>query len=212
MESLSMLHKIAHALPFATLVVNLSGKIAWWNTAAEQIFGWKSSEVLDRPIPIIPSDRQDEFGAFQEIVTHGRTLCIKSVRQRKDGAMVKVNVIMLPLRDEAGAIEGSLILYEPIPNPVCQIARKAKQSREEFFPSGGYGRGGPTSTPFSDLTPRQREITILVGRGQSNRDVAKCLSVGEQVVKNYLRSIYRELHVASRTELVAWLNKQRANE
>ena len=207
--NLELMRGIIEALPFATLVVNPAGHVEWWNKTSEQIFGWKSSEVMGRPNPIVPRDRQDEFHAYQELVLNGRTLRVKSVRQRKDGALIDVNATMVPLRNDSGSIEHILVLYEPASEPVFLTARKAELAAGDVHPSGDDPIDGPLPTALDRFTPRQREIILLVARGYSNREIAQSISMGEQQIKNYLRGIYRETRLANRTELVVWLNEQR---
>ena len=209
MKNLELMRGIIDALPFATVVVDSAGNVEWWNKTSEQIFGWKSSEVMGRPNPIVPRDRQDEVRAFQELVLSGRTLRAKSLRQKKDGALIEVNATMVPLRNRSGAIRHILILHELASEPVFLITRKVELSAREARVSGDNRISEPSSAPLNRFTPRQREIVLLVARGHSNREIAKSLSLGEQQIKNYLRGVYRETRVANRTELVAWLNEQR---
>jgi len=208
MLNLELMHGIIDALPFATVVVNSGGNVEWWNKTSEQVFGWKSSEVMGRPNPIVPRDRQDEVRAFEERVLSGQTLRAKSLRQRKDGALIEVKATMVPLRNGSGAIKHILILHEPASEPVSLITRKAELPAGEVHPAGDNRISEPSSAPLNRFTPRQREIILLVARGHSNREIAKSLSLGEQQIKNYLRGIYRETRVANRTELVAWLSRQ----
>jgi PAS domain S-box-containing protein len=208
MANLELMRGIIDALPFATVVVNTAGNVEWWNKTSEQIFGWKSSEVMGRPNPIVPRDRQDEFRAFEELVLSGQTLRAKSLRQRKDGVLIEVRATMVPLPDGSGAVKHVLILHEPAGEPVFLITRKADLSAWEVHPAGDKPISEPSSAPLNRFTPRQREIILLVARGHSNREIAQSLSVGEQQIKNYLRGIYRETRVANRTELVAWLSNQ----
>ncbi len=208
MVNLELMRGIIDALPFATVVVNSAGNVEWWNKTSEQIFGWKSAEVMGRPNPIVPRDRQDEVRAFEELVLNGRTLRAKSLRQRKDGALIEVKATMVPLRNGSGAIKHILMLHEPAGEPVFLRTRKADLSAWEVHPSGDNRIGEPSSAPLNRFTPRQREIILLVARGCRNREIAKSLSLGEQQIKNYLRGIYRETRVANRTELVAWLSRQ----
>jgi len=209
MVNLELMQGIIDALPFATVVVSAAGNVEWWNKTSEQIFGWKSFEVMGRPNPIVPRDRQDEFRAFQELVVSGRTLRAKSLRQRKDGALIEVKATMVPLRNGSGAIKRILILHEPASEPVFLTTRKAERSAWEVYPSDDNRISPPSSAPLSRFTPRQREIILLVARGHSNREIAKSLVLGEQQIKNYLRGVYRETRLANRTELVVWLNEQR---
>lgn len=51
------------------------------------------------------------------------------------------------------------------------------------------------------LTPKELQIVALVAEGAKNREIAKQLGTKEQVVKNYLRSIYDKTGVSDRLEL-----------
>jgi PAS domain S-box-containing protein len=131
--NLELMRGIIDALPFATLVVNPAGNVEWWNRTSEQIFGWKSSEVMGRPSPIVPCDRQDESRAYQELVLNGRTLRAKSVRQRKDGALIDVKATMVPLRNGSGTIKHILVLHEPAGEPISLTARNAEPKAGMFI-------------------------------------------------------------------------------
>ncbi len=52
-----------------------------------------------------------------------------------------------------------------------------------------------------DLTTRQVEIARLVAQRFSNREIAECLGIAEQTVKDHLRGIFARLGVRSRGEL-----------
>jgi PAS domain S-box-containing protein len=207
-KDFELLREIVDSLPFAALVITSSGSVAWWNKASEQLFGWKSAEVLGGPNPIVPADRQDEFRVFREVVSDGRVLRIKSVRQRKDGAPLAVNATMVPMRNFAGSPKHILILHEPVGAPVFAVRRQVQSSPADQLSSARNHDDEPLSRALSRFTPRQRQIILQVARGCSNREIAKNLSLGEQQIKNYLRSIYREISVGSRAELVSWLNRQ----
>ena len=51
------------------------------------------------------------------------------------------------------------------------------------------------------LTPKELQIVSLVSEGAKNREIALRLGTKEQVVKNYLRSIYDKVGVSDRLEL-----------
>jgi DNA-binding NarL/FixJ family response regulator len=52
------------------------------------------------------------------------------------------------------------------------------------------------------LTPRQREIAIMLADGKSNKEIARELKVLEGTVKLHVKGILRKLHVRNRTEAV----------
>ncbi len=51
------------------------------------------------------------------------------------------------------------------------------------------------------LTPRERDLVVLVMKGLGNKDIARQLDLGEQTVKNALFTLYQKLGITSRTEL-----------
>jgi len=51
------------------------------------------------------------------------------------------------------------------------------------------------------LTPKEMQIVALIVQGCKNKDIANQLNTKEQVVKNYLRSIYDKTGVSDRLEL-----------
>ncbi len=51
------------------------------------------------------------------------------------------------------------------------------------------------------LTPKEMQIVALIVQGCKNKDIAAQLGTKEQVIKNYLRSIYDKTGVSDRLEL-----------
>ena len=54
--------------------------------------------------------------------------------------------------------------------------------------------------PFSDLTPREMEILCHLSEGQSNKVIARNLSISDGTVKLHVKAILRKLGVHSRVE------------
>ena len=54
------------------------------------------------------------------------------------------------------------------------------------------------------LTDRESEILALITQGKSNADVATLTYLSPNTVKSYIRTIYRKIAVASRTQAVLW--------
>ena len=54
------------------------------------------------------------------------------------------------------------------------------------------------------LTDRESEILALITQGKSNADVATLTFLSPNTVKSYIRTIYRKIGVASRTQAVLW--------
>jgi DNA-binding NarL/FixJ family response regulator len=54
------------------------------------------------------------------------------------------------------------------------------------------------------LTDRESEILALITQGKSNAEVAVLTFLSPNTVKSYIRTIYRKIGVASRTQAVLW--------
>jgi DNA-binding NarL/FixJ family response regulator len=55
----------------------------------------------------------------------------------------------------------------------------------------------PTDMP-TGLSPRQRELLVLLAQGLRNRDIAQQLGLSEKTVKAHLTAVFRKLGVSSR--------------
>lgn len=53
---------------------------------------------------------------------------------------------------------------------------------------------------WESLTAREREILARVAEGMLNKEIASCLNISEQTVKNHLSSIFRKIDVLDRTQ------------
>ena len=54
------------------------------------------------------------------------------------------------------------------------------------------------------LTDREAEVLALITQGRSNAEVAALTYLSPNTVKSYIRTIYRKIDVASRTQAVLW--------
>lgn len=63
----------------------------------------------------------------------------------------------------------------------------------------------PCEDPLGGLTPKEREIALLLRQGASNKQLARELNVGLPTIKTHLINLFRKAGVSSRTELVGML-------
>jgi DNA-binding NarL/FixJ family response regulator len=54
------------------------------------------------------------------------------------------------------------------------------------------------------ITDRESEVLALITQGKSNADIAMLTYLSPNTIKSYIRSIYRKIEVASRTQAVLW--------
>ncbi|WP_062268183.1 response regulator transcription factor [Endozoicomonas arenosclerae] len=56
-----------------------------------------------------------------------------------------------------------------------------------------------------DLTPREREILVLVSTGATNTEIARKIFLSENTVKTHLSNLYKKLDIKNRTQASAWV-------
>lgn len=59
-----------------------------------------------------------------------------------------------------------------------------------------------TEAPFSELTPREREVLALVAEGLTNTAIAERLVLSPKTVRNHVSNIFGKLQVADRAEAI----------
>ena len=58
------------------------------------------------------------------------------------------------------------------------------------------------------LSSRESEIAELIAAGHSNSEISQILFISENTVKKHVNSLYRKLHITSRTQLLRRLYDQ----
>jgi DNA-binding NarL/FixJ family response regulator len=58
------------------------------------------------------------------------------------------------------------------------------------------------STPFPELTAREREVLDLLAAGRSNHQIAERLGLSGKTVANHLSAVFGKLQVADRTQAI----------
>lgn len=100
----------------ALLIADRETRVLRWNRSAEELFGWTAAELVGRDARILaPEDRKEETAQVAaRLLSEGRLLGYETVRLRKDGKPVAVEIAATALRDDDGAAFGSLISFRDI--------------------------------------------------------------------------------------------------
>ncbi|SET00514.1 PAS domain S-box-containing protein/diguanylate cyclase (GGDEF) domain-containing protein, partial [Nitrosospira multiformis] len=130
----------------AIIVKDLNGFITGWNAAAEELFGYRSSEIIGSSIlTLIPPDRLEEEDRIMSLVKSGkRTDHFETVRWRKDEKPIDVSVTISPVKDSAGNIIGASKIVRDI------TQRKQSLKRIEYLAHYDLLTGLPNRALFTE--------------------------------------------------------------
>jgi PAS domain S-box-containing protein len=108
-EDLRRLASIVACSDDAIVGKTTDGIMTSWNAAAERIYGYSASEAIGQPFTmLVPLDRADEVPRLLERLKRGETVDhFETVRVRKDGKEVQVEVTISPIRDALERIVGA---------------------------------------------------------------------------------------------------------
>lgn len=139
---------------------------------------------------------------------------IECVRRLKT-ALPTVQIIMLTVYDEVGQLFHSLLagacgylvkrtpadkLLEAITEAKlggAPMTRKIARKVVQYFHQLGH-----TRAETQDLSKREQETLSLLAEGFRYKEIADKMGISFNTVREYVHSIYRKLHVTSRTEAV----------
>lgn len=120
-ETNKKLRSLIDSAPIGIYLVNTDGVVIdFWNSAAEQIFGYTKEEVMNKFIPYVNDTSKDEALKNISTVKEGKSISGKRVkRQRKDGKDVIIELHTGPVYKD-GKVHEILVLE----NEVTELVQK----------------------------------------------------------------------------------------
>ena len=152
---------------------------------------------------------------------NGINVC-RQLRER----LSQVCVIILTSATDDRSIYDSVVvgaqgfLYKEIEPSILVRAIRDGFAGRPVFPSAvtsrllGVMRNGPTPAEapvgVAALSSQERRVLEAMASGQTNKDIASVLGVGENTVKYYVARIFEKLGVARRAQAVAFFIRDRS--
>jgi DNA-binding NarL/FixJ family response regulator len=96
------------------------------------------------------------------------------------------------------AAEGKAMLDPSVTAHVLAAVRRAAETQD--------------ANAFAELSGQERRVLALITVGDTNREIARQLNLGEGTVRNYVSSIFEKLGVANRAEAAAFATQHRLND
>jgi DNA-binding NarL/FixJ family response regulator len=106
---------------------------------------------------------------------------------------------------EAGAT--GYLLKDADAADVANAIRAAVAGEMHLDPAAAKALASSLRTPKSavdELTPRERDVVVLIAEGGTNRQIAKQLGVTERTARTHVSNILGKLGLASRTQAAMW--------
>jgi two-component system, sensor histidine kinase and response regulator len=175
-EQKEHLQALINNSPVAIVTLDRNQTILACNPAFEDLFGYIPGEVIGRPLDMIFSGYEVPFEAssYSERILRGETVKSSLVRRRKDGSLVDVETVGVPLVVE-GQTTGVLWMFHDI-SEMMQARRAAEQAdraKSEFLANMSHEIRTPMNgiigmielTLGTDLSDEQYDF--LVGARES---------------------------------------------
>jgi PAS domain S-box-containing protein len=108
-DAQSRLAAIVESSEDAIIGKDLNGIITSWNRGAAKIFGYQAEEMIGQSIQrLLPPGHEHEEDGILERIRRGETIeQLESDRQRKDGRLIQVSLMISPIRDSNNRIVGA---------------------------------------------------------------------------------------------------------
>lgn len=130
--------------PVALFAIDLDSNVLLWNTSAENIFGWSSQEVIGRPLPVVPSDKREEYDEIRMKVKAGATVRnVEIIRQKKSGERFPASLSTAHLHGKGGELVGIMAAVEDITlrKRVESLLRESEERYRLFVETSPYAIG-----------------------------------------------------------------------
>lgn len=204
-------YKLLEGTADAAFVVTLEGEICFWNHAAEQLYGYKAADVLNKTCYGLLHGL-DALGAsvctgecsVQSCASHGRAIPAFDLEvTTRSGQRLWVNVSTIVFEDSRLHRRFIVHLAHDISarkQVELAFCRMVDLSKEVI--AVGDDHPGSILAPIQSLSEQEQRILKLFAQAKNSGQVAKELKITLPTLRNHLHAINQKLRTHNRLEAV----------
>lgn len=163
-DAVADLEAFVAAAPLAVWSLDTDGRVRMWNRAAERLFGWRASEVLNRRPPFIPPDLEKEYARLDRPEKSPARLNGLPLQARtKTGELVAIRAFGAPFRDLVGDASRVIIMAIETTEPAGVTESRDGQVRSAPL-------GDPNTEPARGFSGLLTELAKRVSQGSRGNE------------------------------------------
>ena len=190
---------IIETVPHGIQEIDSLGTITFSNKAHAEMHGYATGELVGRNVSEMlaePEDRKELALYLAELVSKQPVpTTYESVDRCKDGSLIDVRVDWDYKRDEQGAVIGFVAVLTDVTDRKKEQLRVERLSEELAVYDKRLKR----------LTPREREVMMMVTDGKPNKQIGEELDISPRTVEIHRKRVMDKMEVGSLAELVRYI-------
>lgn len=130
-EAKFFLASIVESSGDSIVTIDLDATITSWNKSAERVYGYPANEAIGKPLTMLtlPEDLAEIFGKIEDIKQSRKVEIYDTVRVRKSGREINLEIVLSPVKDDNGKIIGVSTIARDITER--KLAEKVLRESEE---------------------------------------------------------------------------------
>lgn len=203
------LFRVLEGTADAAFSVDAQGLICSWNRSAERLFGYSSSEILEKPCSELFQGR----GALGTMVCTDNCdvlECAAAGREvpnydlevnARGGRRLWVNISILVFRDDRTGRRLVVHLARDITDRkrTEELTQKLIQAAKQL---ASHSEDPAPPAPVSPLTEQEKCVLRLLAKGKQPAEVARELGITPRTLRNHISHANRKLRTRNRLEAV----------
>ena len=177
--------------------------------------------LLDNHLPGVRG--VDGIGALKEAAPRVRVLMLTVSEDEKDlaaalqagadGYLLKTVESDQLIETIFKVLDGESVVSPEMLTKLVAVFRARPPAVAPVTATGGDASAVPAAADgdedlLADLSPREREILLLIARGDSNKLIARELDIAETTVKIHVQHILRKLGLSSRVQAAVYASSR----